>query len=430
MLRFSKNMRIKDKDNSTFTSGGLYNLTNQIQENTLLNRGLLDVGGLAVPQIIMSNNKDEKIERGAMETFYFISSFMAPYVLLPFFNKTFLKRNDLVKNFANNEKKIVEVSKKYLVKDAKFMIEGIRETAKSIEHEAEKCGKKITVSRDFENVLARFKGKEGVLKEKLLKTHENVLFTDYLTTALMWCFTPWASMEVTKQRTKRSGFSATYAMINEEQSRKNAEKHERDKKKKLLTSVIFAIVPAFAFSKAVSAGLKANGNNIIKKCAQNFNYTKGIFPSKTIFGALWVLSDFLSQVMSARDKYERRDRFIRNSLQILVFFGSDFLLNNILGRLSDRLLKTKIMDRAGINKDSGILKKLTIQPKSFSAIEDLKGVGPQILKRTKTVGASLYWVTLLANMAILGFALPVVLNKMLKKSVKEDTAKQNEVKQP
>lgn len=418
-------MRIKNNEKTTFQSGGLYNLTNQIQENTLLNRGLLDVGGLAVPQIIMSNNKDEKIERGVMETIYFVSSFMAPYLILPFFNKTFLKRNGIVADFSNNEKKIIEVSKKYLVKDAKFMVNGIRETAKTIEHEAIKSGKPIKITNDFENLLKRFKGKENELKEKLLKTHENILFSDYLTTALMWCFTPWASMEVTKQRTNRSGFSATYAMIDEAQSRKNAEKHEKDKKKKLLISAAFAIVPAFAFSKIVTAGLKSTKNNLIKKCAQNFNYTKGIFPSKTIFGALWVLSDFPSQVMSARDKYERRDRFIRNSLQILIFFGSDFLLNNIFGRLSDRYLETQIMDKTGINERTGFLKRFKMQPKSFSAIEDLKNLNANVLKRTKTVGAALYWMTLFANMAILGFGLPVVLNKMLKKSIKEDTGEQN-----
>lgn len=420
-------MRIKNNEKTTFTSGGLYNLTNQIQENTLLNRGLLDVGGLAVPQIIMSNNKDEKIERGVMETIYFVSSFLAPYLILPFFNKTFLKRNGIVKDFSNNERKIIEVSKKYLVKDAKFMVDGIRETAKNIEHEAAKQGKKIKVAQDFENVLARFKGKEHELKDKLIKAHDGILCSDFLSTALMWCFTPWASMEVTKQRTKRSGFSATYAMIDEEQSRKNAEKHEQDKKKKLLISALFAIIPAFAFSKAVTAGLKANGDNIIKKCAQNFNYTKGIFPSKTIFGALWVLSDFPSQVMSARDKYERRDRFIRNSFQILVFFGSDFLLNNIFGRLSDKYLKTEIMEKTGINEHSGFWKRLSKQPKSFSAIEDLKTLNPNLLKRTKTVGAALYWVTLLANMAILGFGLPSLLNRMLKKSVKADALKRETV---
>ncbi len=37
-------MRIKDK--TSFKSGGFYNITGRIQENTILNRGLLDVGDL------------------------------------------------------------------------------------------------------------------------------------------------------------------------------------------------------------------------------------------------------------------------------------------------------------------------------------------------------------------------------------------------
>lgn len=422
-------MHINKNQKTTFESGGLYNLTNRIQENTLLNRGLLDVGGLAVPQIIMSNNKDEKIERGVMETIYFVSSFMAPYLILPFFNKTFLRRNRIVKDFANNERKIIEVSKEYLARDAKFMVDGIRETAKQIEKDAAKEGKIISVAKDFENILTRFKGRENELREKLIKAHEGVLFSDFLTTALMWCATPWASMEVTKLRTKRSGFSATYAMIDEEQSRKNAEKHEREKKKKLLTSAIIGIIPSIIFPKIVTKGLKSSTNNFIKKHAANFNYTKGIFPSKTIFAAIWILTDYPNTIMSARDKYERRDRFIRNTGQIAVFFGSDFILNNLLGRLSDRFLKTKIMDRTGINETTGFLKRFAMQPKSFSAIEDLKDVTPTILKRTKTVGASLYWVTLLANMAILGFALPSILNKMLRKSVKADSAQKNNIEQ-
>ena len=61
MSKVSIIMRIKDK--TTFKSGGIYNITAQVQENTVLNRGLLDIGGYAIPQIIMSNNKDEKIER-------------------------------------------------------------------------------------------------------------------------------------------------------------------------------------------------------------------------------------------------------------------------------------------------------------------------------------------------------------------------------
>lgn len=79
-------MQIKDRKTS-FRSLGAYALTAQVQENTLLNRGLLDLGGIAVPQMIMSNNKDEKIERGITQGLYFVTSFVAPYLLLPFFSK-------------------------------------------------------------------------------------------------------------------------------------------------------------------------------------------------------------------------------------------------------------------------------------------------------------------------------------------------------
>ena len=45
---------------------GFYDITQKVQENTLLNRGIVDIGGCAIPQAIMSNNKDEAIERFSM----------------------------------------------------------------------------------------------------------------------------------------------------------------------------------------------------------------------------------------------------------------------------------------------------------------------------------------------------------------------------
>lgn len=411
--------------NMPFKSGGFYNLTGKIQENTLLNRGLLDVGGIAVPQMIMSNNKDESIERGVTEVLYFVSSFAAPFVMLPFFNKTFLARNGIVKNFANNERKIIEVSKKYLTKNADYMVEGIRKTAEKLELEAAKKGKTLYVKNDFENVLNRFNDKEE-LKNKLIKAHENVLFSDFLATSLMWCATPWVAMETTKLRTNRSGFSATYGMVDENQSKQNAEKHEKEKKKKLLTSAFLTIVPAIAFSKLVTNGIKSNNpSNIVKKFANSLNYTKGIFPSKAIFAVIWLLADYPSNLISSRDKYERRDRAIRQGANIVVFFGGDYILNNIFGRLADKTLGTKIMDRSKLKENAGFFQKLKLLPKSFSGIEDIKNISPAVLKKTKNIGAGLYWATLIANMALLGFVVPTILNKMLKKSVKEDTEKLN-----
>jgi len=417
-------MKVRDK--TTFKSGGLYNITAQIQENTLLNRGLLDVGGVAVPQMIMSNNKDESIERGVMEGFYLFSSFLAPFVMLPFFNKTALSHNGLVKNFANNERKIIEVSKEYLTKDADYLLAGIRKTAEKIEKEASKKGKKVECKQDFENIINRFKGNEGDLKEKLLNAHEKIFFTDFICTTLMWVATPWAAMEVTKKRTNRSGFSATYGMMDEKESKLNAAKHEKEKRKKLAISALIAIIPSVIVPKLVTAGLKGKNStiNFIKRAPQNFNYTKGIFPSKFIFGAMWALCDYPSSLVSARDKYERKDRSIRNAALLVVFFAGDFIMNNVLGRLADNVFNTQIMDRSKITNKTGFIKKMFMQPKNFDKIDDISNVALKTVKNTKKIGAALYWLTLFANMALIGFGLPTVLNKILKKTVEKDKSTQ------
>lgn len=423
-------MKIKDK--TSFQSQGFYNLTNQIQENTVLNRGLLDLGGLAVPQMIMSNNKDERIERAVVQGLYFANSFMAPFVLLPLFNKKFLLHNGIIKNAQSKEKMIMEVSKKYLIKDTELMLKGIRET-----------GEKIGCKEDFENIINRFESKEE-LRKKLIKTHENVLFADFLATAWMWCATPWAATEFTKLRTKRTGYSAIYGMAGEDQTRKNAEKHEKEKKKKLLISAAIGTVPSIIFPKLVAKGLRddltplLNSKNLLKKLSGKalntvkkypkcFDYTKGIFPSKTIFAAIWLLCDYPSAIVSARDKYEKRDRAIRSAGTLVVFFGGDFVLNNIFGQLSDKFLKTKIMDDAKLGKNPTFFKKMMMMPKNFTEIENLKELTPEILKKTKNIGASLYWLTLVANMGLLGFGMPAMLNKLLKNTLKKDLS-QNDIK--
>ena len=56
-------MRVEKYNTPKNSFKGFYEITTTVQENTLLNRGLLDIGGCAIPQAIMSNNKDEAIEK-------------------------------------------------------------------------------------------------------------------------------------------------------------------------------------------------------------------------------------------------------------------------------------------------------------------------------------------------------------------------------
>lgn len=427
MLGFYINdMHISDKNKTPFKSGGLYNLTAQVQENTLLNRGLIDLGA-SVPQVLMSNNNDEKIERGVLSGLYFISAFMAPFVLLPFFNRVALKRNGIVKEFNNNQKRIIEVSKKYFTKDAEFLKQGIYETAQKIEKEELEKGKKIDVRKDFEVILNDFKGREEDLKNRLIKAHENIFTYDFLATAWMWCATPWVSMQVTKLRTNRSGYSGIYEMIDEKQSSKNAQKHEQEKNKKLLISAVIATIPSLIVPKIVTKGFKDKSgflSRIVKWMPEHFNYTKGIFPSKVIFGGIWLLCDVPSSIIAARDKYEKRDKAIRQITNLIVFFGGDFLLNNILGRASDKYWDTQIMDRFNLKPNAGFFRKLTLSPKNFAELKKGINIHENTLGRTRAIGAALYWITLAMNTIIVGFGVPAALNRMLRKSVNEDLTKE------
>ena len=41
----------------------MYNVTSNIQTNMILNKGILELGGFAVPSVIMANNKVEAREK-------------------------------------------------------------------------------------------------------------------------------------------------------------------------------------------------------------------------------------------------------------------------------------------------------------------------------------------------------------------------------
>lgn len=394
--------------------GAFYDATAFIQSHTLLNRGLTNIGGCAIPNAIMSNTKEEALERLGMSTLSVTFAFIMPLFLLPKYNNHFLKKNKIVENFQNNEKKIIQVSKEYLTGKKEKLIEGIKKT-----------GKELGAEEDFNNILERFKGKEDELKNKLLKTHEQILRSDFISTGLLMGSIPWIATTVTEHKTGRTGFSATYNMLEEKQQ----SKEEKRKKKllRLMGTLAFALIPGPLISKGITKGLTSNKPNIINSNPKNFDYTSGVSMSKTINATKWSMTGFLAKLPSSRDKYELRDKIFREGGTFVMFFGGDFLINNILGRLSDKFLGTKIMnDDKFKGKPAGFFKKFLMPTKNFRKIDNLKGVSSDVIKKTKNMGAFLYWVSLISNMAILGFALPRFLNKMLKDSVEKDKLKNKE----
>lgn len=433
---------------------GFYDITRQVQENTLLNRGIIDIGGCAIPQAVMSNNKDEGIERFSMSTLYFFMSIVTPFFMLPFLNKRCLSSSGLVKDFKNAEKEIMQVSKKYLTKDGEFLAEGIKKTgirldaAKNVK-EAQKKNIKLNLFEEmerlkkegvkgehqkaFDNILERYKGKEDELREKLINVHKNVFTYDFLSTAWMWCATPYIATGLTEKRTHKKGFSAAYNMV--DQNKFDEKKYKADKRKKLLTSALIATIPPLIAPKMIMKSLTSK-NGALKKYASCFNYTDGMFMSKSIFALMWLLCDYPSQLVGSRDKLELRDRAIRGATLFTMFFGGDFVLNNAVGRAMDKFAGTKIMDRKpetlnakGNDRIKQFFKDFKLSPKAFSDFEGIEA-SKEVINKTKKYGTGLYWFALLANCALIGFALPALMNKMLRKSVSKENVPSPPQKSP
>lgn len=421
---------------TSFKGFNIYNTTAYVQDHTLINRGITTLGGSTVPQCIMSNNKYEAQERALMGGIYFVASYLTPIMLIPLYNKHFLKNKGVIKSLEGSAKKIIEVPKRYLLPNADLK-KGLTETAKRLD---KKSGTNAH-QKAFEEVYQRYNN-PSKLKKDLLSVHEKILMTDFVTTAGMWSLIPWIATEQTEKRTKRTDFSAGFDL--KQDTPQNKEKTKNSKLKKALWNVAFCVVPAILFSKAVTKGLSTDlsklkpATNIVSKTYQkilkaiankpnNFDYVSGTNMSKTIYAAIWVLSSFPAKIISSRDKNERRDRTLRDVGLFTMFFGGDFLLNNITGRISDKFFGTKIMNTEKYKSQKlNFFERFKLQPQNFRKLEQSTQMSEKLLHKTKNVGAGLYWFSLLANTALIGFGLPKVLNKILRMNIdkeKQETSK-------
>ena len=383
-------------------------MTAYVQDHTLLNRGITTLGGSTFPQCIMSNNKYEAQERGIMGGIYFVASYLTPILLIPVYNKHFLKNKGIIKNFDKAAERIIQVPKEYLTPEGN-LAEGLKKTAKDFDK------KNTSTSKAFDEIYKRYNNPDK-LKKDLLSVHEKVLMTDFITTAAMWSAIPWIATEFTEHKTKRTDFSAGFYLKKDEQKEKS------NKKEKLAWNIAFSAIPGIIFAKEVTKGLSSkvtSGTNFVTKyIAKNpnkFNYASGTNMSKLIYASIWLLSSFPAKIISSRDSNERKDRAIRDAGLFTMFFGGDFLINNILGRLSDKFFGTKIMETN--DRNLNFVQKFKLGLKNFRKLDEAKNLPPKVLNRTKKAGAAIYWLSLLTNTALIGFALPKILNMFLRNNI-------------
>lgn len=388
-----------------------YGITSTIQNYTILNRGLMEIGGVAIPQAAMANNKVEAKERLSKSALFFSSTFLSPFLMLPLLNRAGLKAFKLTKGFKSHENQIIQLSNKYLNGNLKNMREGIKDLSGTLKES------KFFKNTDFSRFLQMDDKELEIARKKLIKAKNSILFSDFMYTGIIAGSIPWGVNQITKLFTKRSGFSAEYAMADNSYTNKNAEKFEKSKNKRYLKFIAITTTAAAVTSSLVaSALLKKNPKGILKtvqKHSDNFDYTNGISMKLLPCFLMDLFGACVGEFLSCRDDYERRDFAIRGAFIISVFYMGDQLLNNMTGRIIDSLAKTKIINREKKSWLGNPVRKL-------DEIKQLKNIDEKTLIRTKKFATGMYWANLGICMATLGFALPYALNKLLKNSVKED----------
>lgn len=387
----------------------------------VMNKGLLELGGYAVPGVIMANNKVEARERAERSAGLFSIAYLSPLILLPLFNKSYLRFNKISNNFSGHEDKIMQVSKKYLTKDGKYLEEGINELINSFK----KKKNYEQVNESMQNILKNFPDRE-VLRKNLIKTHSIVILSDFLATGFMFGSVYWASNLLTKRKTGKDGFSAKFEMENDASLREKAKKHEQEKFKKMLVAMGLIFTGAIGLYTSIKKGLSApNSNkfgNFMKKYAEKFDYEDGIFMSRTTFFAINLFGDVPNTLLASRDKEELKYNTIKNIAFVATFFGGDILLNNLSARVIDKSFGTKLIDDSKVKEKNTLWNKINSPLRSFKEIEknEIK-LDAKLLKRTKKAGVAMFWWNFAILCGVMGFGLPYMLNKILRKDVAKET---------
>lgn len=399
----------------------IYALTNTFETNNVANKGLMDIGGYAVPGVIMANNKVEARERAEKGALTFSFAFLAPLVCVPLLNKGFLKYYKVAKNFKNGEHNIMKLSKQYLSKDSSYMLEGIE----SLKKEAIKDNKPYL--KGICNILENFKGKEDELKKLLIKTNHKVLFYDFIATGVMMGSTYWISNTITKLKTGRDGFSAEYKMAAKGHVEGKAKNYKENKKTNLLKSFGILLLGALATSFAFKKGMLSKNKNVIKKFSHLLDYKEGIFVSRSIMFLISLFGDIPSTLFASRDKEELKYNIAKNAVFYSVFFGGDLMLNNLFGRILDKTFKNvNLINKEKLTQQSSVWKKLTAPLYTMKELNNKTDWSQEVLNQTKKFKTAMFWGNFALVTAFLGFGTPHLLNKMVKRNVTKELAEKNQ----
>ncbi len=377
----------------SFKSNPIINTTSFIEERVLLNKALID-GAKDVSTVLQTNNKFERTERIRRFGLIWSLAFLTPFVTLPLTNRLAMKHiAKLSPEYFSKENNLIKLSNKYL-QNSDLTKEGIEKLSKKCDFGVFSNNK----NHNFEEI-----------RKKIINAKTSVLAFDCLFTAGTAGSIGFLNRYITRKKTGKDGYSAEFNMADSESIEKRAEKYKKTEK---LRNYIFiaALGLLTASPLLIKKGLNSKGKfaDFVKRHADKFDYNDGIFMKRLPFFIMTLVTD-VGLMCSSRNKTELKDNAIRLSASQSAFFGGDIVIGSALAAASDKLFKTELLDK---NCKKSFINKI-IPP--IKPIKDLQG-------KNKSIATGLFWVNMLSLFAIIGVGVPRMVNKMIKRDVKNDLA--------
>jgi len=366
-----------------------------LEENVMLNKALLDAS-VDIPFVCLANNKTEQKERLRRVSVNYTLCFLTPFITLPLTNRLAMKYiAKLTPKFMSKESNLIQLSNKFL-KNKDSVKKGIEELSKE---------KKT----DYSKIIEKCGGDYELIRKKLINAKNAVLSFDFLFSTGSVTGMALLNNHLTKRETNMSGYSAEFELADKKTIEKRAEKFKKaEPVRKGITAGLIAAVTGLplAIKKGLESPNEKGFAGFIKKHADKFDYTNGIF-MKRLPLFLFIFASQGGLGLASRNQTELKNNLLLSSTGIAIYFGGDVLINSLLSKLSDKFLKTEIIDKKAPKTFMNKIISPTIP------IRNLKG-------KSQKVAAINFFINLAALAVAYGYGVPKLMNKIVRKDLQKE----------
>jgi hypothetical protein len=279
----------------------LAHYTHEFQRNAVLNKAVLAIGGLELPNVLLVRNPQERKEKAS----YALVALTAACLLAP--ARTLLL-NKLLSSAFHLDASLINLPAKSLVELSQF-----KQVAGALANES--------------------------LRRKVIHIRSLKLCLDMTMDALIFANLGWIRNWLGKKITGTGYFTGEMGAVSDEKLKrlyKNANQLQKlsEKQKKLITAGLALGTPLLVSGLLHHSLLQPNlkGFRKIRQIVPYFDYHRGILFSVATMMVVSFLND-IGEVISARSPRERNETILKKGAIETLFFGGDYLWLALLNKL-------------------------------------------------------------------------------------------------